>query len=321
MIEGESQDLKRRLKERGKLLARRAFESGQRLGFDVLPRHFYSQIPDIRELRATDHWRRPRSLVGIDGVALGGQCEFVRECCTPEIVQCLRGRDIHAEACRANGAAGYGPIESAFLYCVIAARQPRRVIQVGAGVSTAVVLTAAAEAGYEVELVCVDPYPTDYLRDEARREHIELIDRPVQQVDPAVLSSLGAGGLLFIDSTHTVKVGSDVNYVVFEVLPRLDDSHLVHFHDITLPYDYAPSILETDLFFWNETALVTAFLVGNSRFRLLASLSMIHHGDQDVLREVFPWYKPASQVGGLSEGEGHFPSSAYLEAVPGALEE
>jgi hypothetical protein len=320
MSDGGSQDLRRRLKERGKLLVRRAFESGQRLGFDVLPRHFYSQIPDFRELRTTDHWRRPRSLVGIEGTALEGQREFVRECCPPEIVQRLRGRDIHAEACHANGAAGYGPIEAAFLYCVIAARRPKRVVQVGAGVSTAIVLTAASEAGYDVELVCVDPYPTDYLLNEARQGHIELIDRPVQLVDPAILASLGPGGLLFIDSTHTVKVGSDVNYVVFEVLPRLGESQLVHFHDITLPYDYAPSILDKDLFFWNETALVAAFLVGNSRFRLLASLSMIHHGDPDALREVFPWYEPVVQAGGLSVGQGHFPSSAYIEAGPGTLE-
>ena len=319
MTEDDSHNLGRRLKERGKLMARRAFESGQRLGIDVLPRHFYSQIPDIKELRSTDHWRRPRSLVGIEGTAIEDQRAFVRECCTPEIVQRLHGRDIHAEACNANGASGYGPIEAAFLYCMIAVRRPQRVVQVGAGVSTAVVLTAAAEAGYDVELVCVDPYPTGYLLDGARQGHIELIDRPVQLVDPAILSDLGPGGLLFIDSTHTVKVGSDVNYVVLEVLPRLGESQLVHFHDITLPYDYAPSILENDLFFWNETALVAAFLVGNSRFRLLASLSMIHHEDPDALREVLPWYEPVSQAGGLSVGLGHFPSSAYLEAVPRAL--
>src|SRR5208283_1650985 len=74
VTEGDySPNLGRRLKGRGKLLARRAFELGQHFGVDVLPRHFYSQIPDIRELRATEHWRRPRSLVGIAGSALEGQ--------------------------------------------------------------------------------------------------------------------------------------------------------------------------------------------------------------------------------------------------------
>lgn len=319
MTSGESQSLSRRFKERGKLLARRIFESGQHLGFDLLPRSFYSQIPDLRELRSTDHWRRPLSLVGIEGTALEGQREFIRECCAPEIVERLGGRDIHAEACLANGAFGYGPIEAAFLYCVIASRQPRRVIQVGAGVSTAIVLTAAAEAGYDVEVVAVDPYPTDYLRDQFRRGKIELIDRPVQLVDPAVLSDLGTGGLLFIDSTHTVKVGSDVNYVVFEVLPQLGESQLIHFHDITLPYDYFPAILESDLYFWNETALLTAFLTGNARFRILASLSMIHHADPDALREVFAWYEPHPQNGGVAVGVGHFPSSAFLETGSSGL--
>lgn len=305
---------KRRLKDRGKRLLRRAFEAGQRAGVDLLPRHFYSEIPDLRELRATDEWRRPRSLHGIDGVDIERQCEFIRECCASETLERLARRDIFDEACRANGAVGYGPIEAAFLYCVIATRQPARVVQVGAGVSTAVILAAAAEAGHTVELTCIDPFPTAYLRELARTGDIELLEQPVQRVDPERVADVGPGGLLFVDSTHTVKVGSDVNQMVLEVLPRISQPGIVHFHDIVLPYDYSPTILEADLFFWNETALLTAFLTGNTGFRLLTALSMVHHAAPETLRAAFPWYRPAPQAAGLLTGAGHFPSSAYLEA-------
>lgn len=319
MGDGMPEPGKRMLKERGKRLWRRAFEAGQRVGVDLLPRHFYSEIPDLRELRGTHEWRKPRTLRGIAGVEIDGQRDFIRDCCASEALGRIAGRDILAEACRANGAVGYGPIEAAFLYCLIAARRPPRVVQVGAGVSTAVVLTAAVEARHELELTCIDPFPTGYLRQLARAGRIELIAEPVQQVAPERVADVGTGGLLFIDSTHTVKAGSDVNHLVLEVLPAISDRCIVHLHDIFLPYEYSPTVLQSDLFFPTETTLVTAFLTGNKSFRVLAALSMIHHQAPEALSSVFPWYRPAPNVDGLARGPGHFPSSTYLEAAsPGS---
>jgi hypothetical protein len=304
---------RRRLKESGKRALRLAFEAGQHLGVDVLPRHFYSEIPDLRELRASDEWRRPRSLRGIAGVELEGQREFIRACATPDVLARLAGRDIHGEARAANATDGYGPIEASFLYCVIAARRPPRVVQVGAGVSTAVILAAAAEAGAELELTCVDPFPSAYLRELARAGRIELIAEPVQRADGDRLADVGPSGLLFVDSTHTVRPGGDVNHVVLELLPAITAPSLVHFHDIFLPYDYSPTLLESDLFFWSETALVTAFLTGNPAARVLAALSMVHRAAPEAIAAALPWYRPAQHAGGLQRSAGHFPSSLYFE--------
>lgn len=304
------------LKNRGKRLLRHVLEAGQRAGFDVMPRHFYSEIPDLRELRDTHTWRRPHSLRGIAGIDIAGQLEFMRTSCGADGLARLAERDIFAEACRANGAIGYGPVEAAFLYCLITSRRPPRVVQVGAGVSTAVILASAADAGHRLELTCIDPFPTEYVKQLARSRRIDLIAEPVQQVDPEHVAAVGSGGLLFIDSTHTVKVGGDVTHLVLEVLPAIAERSLVHFHDIFWPYDYSPTILESDLFFWNETTLLTAFLTGNASFRVLAALGMIHYRAPEAIASLFPWYRPALHVDGISQRPGHFPASVYLEARP-----
>jgi len=91
-------DMKRRLKNASKFALRKIFEQGQRLGFDVLPRHFYSEIPDIRELKTSGHWKVPYSMIGLRGLDMQSQADFVRECCTPPIIEQIRSKNIHAYA-------------------------------------------------------------------------------------------------------------------------------------------------------------------------------------------------------------------------------
>lgn len=308
-----------RLKTLSKLGLRKVFELGQRAGVDVLPRHFYSSVPDIRELRSTEPWRQAHTLVGVAGADVPSQVAFVQECCSDEVRGVVARTDVHAAACEENGAVGYGPVEAAFLYCFVRTKRPAKVVQVGCGVSTAVILRAAADAGYDVDLVCVDPYPTEFLQRMSTSGGLQLIAARAQDVPLEVLTDLGVGDLLFVDSTHTVKPGSEVNRLVLEVLPRLPSGAFVHFHDITLPYDHPPTILTEDLFFWNESVLVHAFLIGNERYRVRAALSLLHHADPGALRSLLPLYSPAVLPNGLASArrgpDDHFPSSLYLEVV------
>jgi predicted O-methyltransferase YrrM len=308
--------LGRKVRNRIKALAGNVFQAGQRFGVDILPRHFYSAIPDIRELKQTSHWRGPRTMVGVRGTDTESQLAFVAACCTPECVERLRRNDVLAHAVAENGDKGYGPTEADFLYAAIRARRPSRVVQVGAGVSTAIILLAAQEGGFAIDLICVDPYPTDYLRRAHSQGRIRLIEEKAQEVPLSSLTDLGENGMLFLDSTHTVMVGSEVNRVILEVLPRLTRGTLVHFHDIYFPYDYSPDVLQTTLF-WSETTLLQAFLTGNERYTLQASLSMLHHAAPDRLKEYLPNYTPIPNQDGLfvPRTTGHFPSSAYLEVT------
>ena len=138
---------------------------------------------------------------------------------------------------------GYGEIEAEVLFGFVASRRPRRVIQIGCGVSTAVMLMAAAKADYKPEIVCIEPYPSAYLREAESKGLIRLVVEPAQVVDFDVIADLGDDDLLFVDSTHAVKPGSEVNYLIHEVLPRLRPGAWVHFHDIYFPYDYARDTL------------------------------------------------------------------------------
>lgn len=294
-----------------------ALSFGQRLKLNITPNHFYSDIPDLAHLRRETYWRRPWSMTGIEGVDADQQLARVRQWCaayatTPELAAA------YPKACERNGEVGYGPTEANVLYCFIRANKPRKIVQVGCGVSTALILLAAeAEPGYKPEIVCVEPYPTPLLRQEHQAGRIRLLPQMAQTVDLNELTSLGPGDLLFVDSTHTVKPGSEVLRVIFEVLPRLREGTYVHFHDISMPYDYSPGTLN-GLFFWRETALLMAFLTGNPSYEIVASLSMLHNSRQEAFKQVLPSYQPRPMRDGLQTGEGHFPSAIYLRRRPSA---
>jgi len=179
-------------------------------------------------------------------------------------------------------------------------------------------IRAAEVAGFDLDITCVDPYPTGYLQRLAHQGRITLLAEPAQDVALQTFTELQAGDLLFVDSTHTVKPGSEVNRLILEVFPRLVTGVTVHVHDVTWPYDHPRGILDEALFFWNESTLLHAFLVNNVRFTVRACLSQLHYERPDQLRQLVPWYRPQANDDGMSShsrpGE-HFPSSVYLQAL------
>jgi hypothetical protein len=303
----------RALKNAVKRVMRWSFEIGQRCGWDVLPRHFYSEVPDLRKLKRTTAWKRPYSMTGVAGWEIDTQAEFVRSLVPPELVERLARGDIHPAACERNGEPGFGLIEAECLFAFVLKHKPQRIVQIGCGVSTAVCLHAAAEAGYRPDVACVEPYPTAFLRSAAGRGEVRLIPTAVENLPPdQVVGGLTAGDLLFVDSSHALGPAGEVSRVVLELLPRLTPGVTVHFHDIYFPYDYPGDLLTGALFFHHESALLHAFLAFNRRFRLLAALSALHHLRPDSLRELFRNYRPRGNDDGLTATPGHFPSSAYL---------
>lgn len=307
-----------RRKDWAKRGLRKIFELGQRCGVDVLPRHFYSQVPDIRALRADRGWQQPHSLVGVGGTDLEAQLAWLARVCPPELARRLAGLGLYRRAAEANGAEGYGPVEADILYCVVHSLRPRRMLQVGAGATTWIALEAAGDSGAPLEITCVDPYPTPLLRAADAEGRIELLAVPVQSLPPERLSALGPGDVLFVDSTHTVSPGSDVNHVILEVLPRLAVGVLVHFHDITLPFAYGPALLTSDLFFWSESVLLHAYLADNPRFEIRLGCAMIHNRELHRAQALLPTYAPALRTErGLAADDagGHFPSAMWLEVV------
>ena len=207
-------------------------------------------------------------------------------------------------------------IEADFLYAFIFNHKPLKIIQIGCGVSTSVILRACRDAGYHPELVCVDPIPMPYLVNLSDKGSIRLIKEKAQKVHIDLLTELSDNDFFFVDSTHSVKPGSEVNRIILEVLPRLQKKVWVHFHDIFFPYDYTRDILTHDMFFWSESILLQAFLTQNPNFTIKASLSMLHYAETENLKRYFLKYDPQSNEFGLRGKQGkHFPSSTYLQVV------
>lgn len=303
------------IKQQIKKLMRTTFEIGQHLKFDLLPRHFYSEIPSIQLLRTTTAWRKPLIMTHLSGSDLESQQAFVATC-TQGLQSALTKTSIHTRACQMNNLLeGYGPIEADFLYSFVRSHQPPRIIQIGCGVSTAVCLIAAADAGYTPEIICIEPYPTQFLIDQAQAGTIRLVKEKFEDSSLPLADLLQGGGLFFVDSSHTLGPAGEVTRLICEALPSLPAGTWVHFHDIMFPYDYSPDILTYELFFAHETALLHAFLLMNTRYTIAASLSMLHHAEPAALAACLPNYRPGKFDQGLRLTDGHHPSSMYMRVA------
>ena len=305
----------RKAKNKSKRILRKVFELGQYAGVDILPRRFYSEIPVIHELKRTSHWKKSYSMVGVSGTDPDQQLAFVRSCCTEDLIDYQRSTAIHEEACRRNGAGGFGSVEADFLFCFIAQKRPERVLQIGCGVSTAVILMSAEWAGYEPTITCIEPYPNAFLRGAAREGKIELIPEKVELLNLDVEAMVGEGDLFFVDSTHTLGPAGEVSRIILEMLPRLPKGAWGHFHDITFPYDYSRKLLTTALNFWHESVLLHAFLAFNPQYEIAASLSMLHYERKEEMKALLPNYRPQEDDFGLEASPGDFPASTYLRKV------
>ena len=312
--------MKRQLKDALKRQLFRLYRLGSRFGVHVVPVHYYVGVPDVIELeRTTGEWQRKSELPGIE-LDLDAQLDALRAACVPYQAE-FAGNSTYLEAIARSYGPGYGYVEAQALHSVIRHYKPRRIIEVGSGVSTHCMLTALElnrrDGAEPAAMTCVEPYPSARLR---QTSGIKLLEHRVQAVPVDVFRQLQAGDFLFIDSSHTVKPGSDVNYLFLEILPVLAPRVIVHIHDIYLPYDYQRNVLKTFLH-WSETSLLRAYLTHNSRVSILFCLSLLHYERQGQLRDVFPEYDPAPDVNGLNidtvrpfeQLRGHFPSSIYLE--------
>ena len=118
-------------------------------------------------------------------------------------------------------------------------------------------------------------------------EKVRIMKTKVQEVPREIMTSLNSGDLLFIDSSHVVKCGSDVKYLIFDILPRLTSGVFVHFHDVFFPFEY-PSEWLTDGRYWNEDYFLRAFLSFNSEWNVYFFNSYISSAFHEYMQEYFP---------------------------------
>lgn len=265
-------------------------------GYNIVKRDdYYSTLPVLEEIEATRaRWDRPSELAGVsvDVRALQDRLGMLADKWETE----FRGA---AGDYLANTRKGFGPGYPAFdartLYYTLREEKPRRYLEVGSGLSTYYASLAAeknAAEGSPLTITCIEPYPFAALR---TLPDFELVEGFVQDVPLARFEELEAGDVLFIDSSHALKIDSDVAFLFLEVLPRVKPGVLVHIHDVHFPWN-GPYPADTWLFgerwpvYWNEAMVVQTFLAFNDAFRVELSTPMLRHHDETFLTSRFPDY-------------------------------
>jgi predicted O-methyltransferase YrrM len=180
---------------------------------------------------------------------------------------------------------------------IIQKEKPRRIVEIGSGFSSAVMLDTLDQTQASAMLTVIEPYPDrlySLLSPRDRSIAAVLVER-VQEVSLSLFDQLEAQDLIFIDSSHVAKIGSDVTFILLRVLPRLKQGVLVHFHDVFYPFSYPASWIREGRA-WNESLFLRAFLLGNPQFQLVAFNSYAGSSFPEVFQDRFPAF--LSNTGG-----------------------
>jgi predicted O-methyltransferase YrrM len=253
--------------------------------------HYNSPLPGYDEVERRSDVLFATDVDDLPGIDLraGAQLELLRRC-APQVAE------FDWPATRREGLRYYRENpwfeigDALSLYLMLRHSAPRRVIEVGSGFSSALMLDVN-ERFLEgaVRFTFVEPYPERLhaLLSDADRQRSRIYEAPVQEVPSSIFEALEAGDLLFIDSSHVSRIGSDVNHLLFEVLPRLAPGVIVEVHDVLWPFEYPKKwILRGSA--WNEAYLVRAFLQYNDRFEIVLFNSYLAHRQRAALEELAP---------------------------------
>lgn len=253
------------------------------------PGHFYSSVPDSADLLRREHrvWAQRPGLAGVD-IREPDQLALL-ERLRPHLATLAYPVDAPPEPGRYYYMNGMFPVlDAEFLYGAISLFKPKRVIEVGSGFSSLILADVNRQVfGGAIDISCIEPYPRDFLV--AGVEGItRLLPSRVEDIDLAVFDQLEAGDLLFVDSSHVSKAGSDVNFLFFEVLPRLKPGVYVHLHDIFLPEEYPKPWIIDEERNWTEQYLLHAFLMHNHEWRVVWMAHYMLSRHRQAVSSVFP---------------------------------
>lgn len=241
-------------------------ELSDRWGYHIRPIHYYEPLPDFRTITPEQTERR-REFSAID-FRWEAQLRLLRE------LESYAGELAESEVQNDY----FSGLDAVIYYSLIRRLKPRRVVEIGGGYSTHIAGKALA-ANQTGRLTCIEPYPERLNRSSLG---VELIAKRVEEIDVSFFASLNANDILFIDSSHTVKFGSDVCYEFLEILPALERGVWVHVHDIFFPHDYPAEWLLKRRLALNEQYLLEAFLAFNREFEVALAnhwLALDHAAD------------------------------------------
>lgn len=254
------------------------------------PGHFYSPIPSLKRIREEESkiFKIPRSIPGVD----------LNEAKQLRLLEEFKAyyREIPFKQQKQEGLRYYfeNPYysysDAIFLYSMIRHAKPERIIEVGSGYSSCVILDTN-EMYFRNEIKCtfIEPFPDRLLSliKQSDMKAIELITKDIQGVPASMFQSLSENDILLVDSTHITKANSDVNSIFFDILPILNKGVYIHFHDIFYPFEY-PKTWILGGRSWNESYLLRAFLQYNQSFKIVFFNTYLQHFFRDTFEEEYP---------------------------------
>jgi predicted O-methyltransferase YrrM len=261
-------------------------------GLEAPPGHFYSPLPDLEAVKLKEKEifeNKPRELPGID-LNEEYQLQLFREFVKYYNEQPFTNKK-NKELRFYFENLLYPYSDAIFLYCMMRHSQPKTIIEVGgSGYSSCLILdTNERFLDHQLSCICIEPYPNHIfaLLKEDEEENFQLIQKPVQEVDLGIFQQLSHNDILFIDSTHVAKIDSDVNHLLFHVLPSLKKGVLIHFHDIFYPFEYPKEWVYNGRA-WNEAYMLRNFLQYNNKFKIEFFNTFLQHFHQNLFAAEMP---------------------------------
>lgn len=272
------------------------FADWENIGYHISENHYYHPIPNLRSLNE-EYWSNKSELKEID-LNLFAQIKFLEEI-NEKFASKFNSFPLYQN--EINNPWEYyihnnnfTSVDGEILYSIIRKYKPQKIIEIGSGFTTFLISKAIEDeknvnASYAPQFDAIEPFPRDFLKTNIPAL-TSLIVKQIQDVPLDTFDSLEEDDVLFIDGTHMLKYGSDVEHEFFNILPRLKNGVLVHFHDIFLPLPYPKKWVYEYGWFWNEQYLLQVFLMYNNSFEIIWSGSMMHNYHSDKLDKVFRSY-------------------------------
>lgn len=259
----------------------------QSKGINISPSNYYSTIPTIGEVR--DSFEYSEFAPYLDNEI------FDRDSMRQELLSLIEytkdfdpaidGNELEcSEYYWRNGQFSYS--DAASYHAFIKKYKPKRIVEIGSGFSSLVALGAIKQNEFG-ELVCIEPYPRPFLSDLDNKDELQLIKLPAQKVTVEKLNDLLTDGdILFIDSTHTVKSGSDCLHIYLRLIPKIRKRIFIHVHDIFLPFALPMDWAISHQIYWTEQYILLALLINNKKAKTLFG-SAYHKEFNSELLEIF----------------------------------
>jgi hypothetical protein len=302
-----------RLKPMGHKVVRTLVKGFNKIGLNVFPvNNYYSPLPVLSRLEKNrNRWNRPSSLAGVKYNLDEIKALFIHlQQYLPEYATLLP----YEKTKKIGFGPGYTYVDSVTSFCMIRDIKPNIYFEIGSGLST-YYASLALNKNKEIDnkssrIICVEPYPYSKLKD---IDNISLYQQEVQDVSADKFQVLEENDILFIDSTHILKIDGDVSYIYLEILPQLKKGVYIHIHDIPFPFN-VPYPSDHWIFkrgfamYWTEAMLLQALLCHSDTFEIVLSTPLIRYNDESLLKKHIPDYK------GTTEDPNTF-SSIWLKKV------